>query len=227
MSGSFITPCGDVFFVPSLKHGILEIDARSLAVKRVVKLPNVSAKFLGGFARNDDSFMVNMGNRLFVTPASGDGGAWSEVILPEITGKEGLDWKIEALGPEFFVGSSMNDDAKGNPLLMAGKVRDGKLSWVVASNRRPAVNPLDAQEPRNVTMAFRSSEGKTHHDAGTWQGRWGSDSRTGNRQGNFLAASIWLQADSWRHASGMAIQRGYPRKLFIWRRWIPVLENPA
>jgi hypothetical protein len=55
----------------------------------------------------------------------------------------------------------MNGDAQGSPLLMAGKVRDGKLTWLVASNRRPAVSPLDAQEPRNVTMAFRSSEGKT------------------------------------------------------------------
>ena len=70
----------------------------------MVKLPNVSAKFLGGFARNDDSFMVNMANRLFVTPAAGDGGAWSEVVLPDVTGKEGVDWRIEALGPEFFVG---------------------------------------------------------------------------------------------------------------------------
>lgn len=159
MSGSFIVPRGDVFFIPSLEHGILELDARSLAVKRLVKLPRVPAGFLGGFARNDDSFMVNLGNRLFVTLADGDGGAWSEVEIPEFTGKEGLNWRIEALGSEFFVGSCMNGDEGASPLLMAGKVRDGKLTWLVASNRRPAVGPLDEQEPRDVTMAFRGSGG--------------------------------------------------------------------
>ena len=161
MSGSFITPCGETFFVPSLEQGILEIDTRSWAVKRVVKLPKTQAKFLGGFARNDDSFMVNLDNRLFVTPASGDGGTWSEVAIPDFTGKEQLDWVIAALGPEFFVGSSMQHGARENPLLMAGKVRDGKLSWLVASNRRPAVHPLDTQEPRNLAMAFRSPRGNT------------------------------------------------------------------
>ena len=161
MNGSFIVPWNDAFFVPSLEHGILEVDARSLSVRRLIKWPSASAKFVGGFTRNDDSFMVNLGNRLFVTPASGDGGTWREVEIPNFTGKEGLDWIIEALGPEFFVGSSMQDDARENPLLMAGKVRDGKLTWLVASNRRPAVGPLDSREPRNVAMAFRNPQGKT------------------------------------------------------------------
>ena len=105
--------------------------------------------------------MVNMDNRLFVTPATSDGVAWSEVVLPEVTGKEGMDWKIEALGPEFLVGSRRKNDEERNPLMLAGKVRDGKLTWLVASNRRPAVNPMDAHEPRDVTTAFRSSTGKT------------------------------------------------------------------
>ncbi|MEO8616618.1 MAG: hypothetical protein ABI600_15855 [Luteolibacter sp.] len=161
MKGDFLAVRGDSVFIPSEELGVIELDTRTMEVSRVIGCPIKNCNFIGGLATNEKSLLMNANHRLFTIPLSGGDEAWKEIEIPG-SGWDGvLTWHLEGWGEEFFVGSIMLDDSKAPPRMLAGKVTDGKLTWLVSSDRRPMVNPLDGLEPLDTHLAYRNAAGNT------------------------------------------------------------------
>jgi hypothetical protein len=162
MDSVHMIPFGDSLLIPSIRHGILDVNLRSMSVARVIELPFPKALHIGGFTRNETSLMMNLDRRLFSTPISGDGKTWEELLIPDVKPEDPLTWYIQGTRSGFFVGSCMLEAQPAPPRrMLAGSVRDGKLKWEVSSQRRPAVNPLDKIDPHDVRSAYQNSRGNT------------------------------------------------------------------
>ena len=161
MKGDFLATRGDSVFIPSAGHGVIELNTRTMKISRVIAFPIKDCNFIGGLATNEKSLLINANHRLFTYPLSGGDGAWKEIEIPGSGWDGNLTWHLEGWGEEFFVGSIMLVDSKSPPRMLAGKIRDGILTWLVSSDRRPMVNPLDGLEPHDTHLAYPNTGGTT------------------------------------------------------------------
>ena len=152
---------GKSLLVPSSEYGVIELDTAKLSISRIIGLPSLDRNFINGLAASNDSLMMLMDNQLFVTSLDKDETSWGEIKIPDLIDKNDLSWRIDGLENSFFIGSRMPSDTSGDQRTLAGKVVDGKVTWLVSSNRRPAVNPLDKIDPGNARFAYRNAKGKT------------------------------------------------------------------
>ncbi|MEO8616859.1 MAG: hypothetical protein ABI600_17085, partial [Luteolibacter sp.] len=160
MLGDFILWSGDSLLVACVDGNVLSIDVNRMTVKRSFQTPTREGE-IAGMAIAGDSLMVNRGRELFVRSISGEQTQWKQVETPGVTPKAPLNWQITGLGDEFLVGSVMTGEEKSTPRMLVGKARDGRLTWLASSNRRPSINPLDEMDPRDVTLAYRNASGRT------------------------------------------------------------------
>lgn len=162
MNSNHMISSGNSLLIPSLEHGVLDIDLRNLSVARVIELPFPEARFIGGLTRSEDSLMINVEHRLFSTSISSDGKSWEELFVPDVKPEDRLTWHIQGTRSGFFVGSCMLDSQPKTPRrMLAGIARDGELKWEVSSQRRPAVNLIDGMDPREVRCAYQNARGNT------------------------------------------------------------------
>jgi len=160
MLSDFILWSGESLLVACADGNVLSIDVNRMTVKRSFQTPAREGE-IAGMAIAGDSLMVNRGRELFVRSISEDQTPWKQVETPGITPKDPLNWLITGLGDEFLVGSVMMGEEKPTPRMLVGKARDGRLTWLASSNRRPPINPLDEMDPRDVTLAYRNTSGRT------------------------------------------------------------------
>ncbi|MEY3897013.1 MAG: hypothetical protein RLZZ214_2534, partial [Verrucomicrobiota bacterium] len=159
--GEAMISSGDSLFVPMISQGVIELDVRTMVVKRVMALPLPGFNFIGGISHNRKSMVMNIKDRLFTCPLDGDGKSWTELPTPGVTKEDSLTWCVRGFDDEFFVGSCIASFEVKSPRMLAGMARDGKLTWLASSDRRPALNPLDEMNPRSALMAYRNAAGKT------------------------------------------------------------------
>jgi len=161
LSGDSMIASGGSLFVPMMSQGVIELDVLTMAVKRVFGLPMSGYHPIGGISCNKTSMMMNIEDRLFTCPLASDGKSWTEIPTPGVKPENMLTWCVNGFGQEFFVGSCMKSPSVRAPRMLAGMVRDGKLTWLASSDRRPALSPLDEMNPRSSVLAYRNSTGKT------------------------------------------------------------------
>ena len=118
---------GDSLFVPMISQGVIELDVRTMAVKRVLALPLPGESFIWGIACNRESMMMNIRDRLFISRLDGDGKSWVEIHTPGVTNVDPLTWCVRGFEDEFFVGSCMTNHSVKTPRMLAGMARDGKV----------------------------------------------------------------------------------------------------
>ncbi|MEO8613551.1 MAG: hypothetical protein ABI600_00295, partial [Luteolibacter sp.] len=163
LSSFFWVTSGDSLLIVSGNDGIMEVNVRNKSVSRMIELPLKGQKLVRSITCNGNSLMVNMDNRLFITPLSSNGKSWTEVEIPGGKDVGDLRWWINGLGSDFFVGSRMRDDygPSPQPKMLLGVVHNGRLEWLVSSSRKPAVHRLDETLPRNTLIAYQNVTGKT------------------------------------------------------------------
>ena len=105
--------------------------------------------------------IMSIEKKLFICPLASDGKSWKEVLTPGVTQEDSFVWYVRGFEDGFYVGSRVTDFDGARFRMLAGMVRDGRLTWLVSSNRRPAVNPLDNMNPKNSLLAYRNAAGKT------------------------------------------------------------------
>lgn len=159
--GEVMISSGDSLFVPMINQGVIELNTHTMAVKRVMALPLPGFNFIGGISHNRKSMIMNMKDRMFTCPLDGDGKSWTELLTPGVTKEDSLTWCVRGFDDEFFVGSCITRFEVKSPRMLAGIARDGKLTWLASSDRRPALNPLDEMNPRSTLLAYRNAAGKT------------------------------------------------------------------
>ena len=159
--GEAMISSGDSLFVPMISQGVIELDVRNMVVRRVMALPLPGFNFIGGISYNKKSMIMNIKDRLFTCPLDGDGKSWTELLTPGVTKEDSLTWCVRGFDDEFFVGSCITRSEVKSPRMLAGMARDGKLTWLASSDRRPALNPLDEMNPRSALLAYRNATGKT------------------------------------------------------------------
>lgn len=156
--GDLIQWSGTSLLVPCEGWGILSLDVETMTVNERIRFPN-AGNSIDGLAAVNGALMVNQKRELFVRSSSEKDEKWTKVETPGVMPDDSLNWYISAVGNEFFVGSVMTG---GNaPRMLAGKVRNGQLTWLASSNRRPPLTPLDTMDPRSVLLAYRNSAGNT------------------------------------------------------------------
>jgi len=151
----------DSMFVAAQDRGIIDLNLKTMAARRIMDFPLKGCPMIRGITSNNDSMMVNMNNRLFMTSLSSAGEPWTEVEFPDFRGDKDLNWCINGLGHGFLVGSSMGFFDASPPRMLLGTASGRKLTWAVSSYRRPAVSPLDEEQPRSTRMAYQNEAGKT------------------------------------------------------------------
>ena len=164
----FTWMCGDSMqyrngqlIIPTAGREILVVNDRGLKVDHVIMAPGGFNNAIASMDATSKSIVVSARNRLFTTPRDGDGKDWGELPLPPDDGKSDLTWMVSAVGENFVVGSLMMESDNPSLRMFLGQFANDKLSLLVSSDRRPAVNPLDDILPADALFAYRNAAGKT------------------------------------------------------------------
>jgi hypothetical protein len=159
--GEAMISVGDSLFVPMIRKGVVELDVRTMAVKRVIALPLPGSNFIESIACSGDAMVMNIKDRLFTRALGSDGRSWTEIEPSGVTAEDSLTWHVQGFDDGFFVGSVISRSEVKSPRMLAGMARNGIVNWLASSDRRPALHPLDAMNPRSSLLAYRNATKKT------------------------------------------------------------------